>query len=475
MEFTMTEYIRSVRIAVVLLAMIASVPSALAATDSGRKPNVILVLMDNFGFGEPGVYGGGEIRGAPTPNIDSIAHEGFQLTNYNVDAECTPSRAALMTGRYAIRTRLRDDAPPQDPWYGINLAEYTLAELLSDAGYATGLFGKWHLGDTPGRFPVDQGFDEWWGIPRSSDRAYWPDSASYQPDAGASLMHVMTAKRGEKPRELEVYGRQKRATMDREITDHALDFIQRKANKDQPFFVFIPYTQTHTPHDPHPDARGKTGNGDFADILAQTDAYIGELLDAVETLGIKDDTIFIFTSDNGGYGGVGREGFNGPWRGSLFTTYEGSFRVPFLIRWPGKIPSRQKSNEIVHAMDVYATLAAMLDLELPSDRVMDSLDQSEFLMGKSQKSARESIVFYIGNEIAAVKWRNWKMIFKEIERIGEPAVTNADPAIYNLLKDPGEQERLRHYIEDTWIEKPLYRVLEEHEVSIAEDPGIQGH
>ena len=122
-------------------------------------------------------------------------------------------------------------------------------------------------------------------------------------------------------------------------------------------------------------------------------------------------------------------------------------------------------------MDVYATLAAMLGLEIPTDRIMDSADHSDFLMGKSKKSARESIVYYIGNEIVAVKWRNWKMIFKEIERIGEPAVTNLDPAIYNLLKDPQEQERLRHYIEDTWIEVPLYRVLEEHEASIAEDPG----
>jgi arylsulfatase len=117
----------------------------------------------------------------------------------------------------------------------------------------------------------------------------------------------------------------------------------------------------------------------------------------------------------------------------------------------------------------------MLGLDIPSDRVMDSADHSDFLMGKSQKSARESIVFYIGNEIVAVKWRNWKMLFKEIERIGEPAVTNLDPAIYNLLKDPQEQERLRHYIEDTWVEVPLYRVLEEHEASIAKDPGIPDH
>ncbi len=190
----MSEYIRSARMAAVLLVLIASVPPALAAPGSERKPNVVLVLMDNFGYGEPGVYGGGEIRGAPTPNIDSIAHEGFQLTNYNVDAECTPSRAALMTGRYSIRTRLRRGAPasPRNPWYGLTRWEHTLAELLSDADYATGLFGKWHLGDTEGRFPTDQGVDEWWGIPRSSDRSFWPDSASYQKDAGARFMHVMS-------------------------------------------------------------------------------------------------------------------------------------------------------------------------------------------------------------------------------------------------------------------------------------------
>ncbi len=174
----MTKYIRRATVLAFLFVLIVSIPLTLDAAGSDDKPNIVLVLMDNFGYGEPGVYGGGDIRGAPTPNIDSIAHEGFQLTNYNVDAECTPSRAALMTGRYSIRTRLRQGAPTRDPWYGLTLWEHTLAELLSDADYATGLFGKWHLGDTEGRFPTDQGFDEWWGIPRSSDRSFWPDSAS---------------------------------------------------------------------------------------------------------------------------------------------------------------------------------------------------------------------------------------------------------------------------------------------------------
>ena len=175
----MSERIRNVRIPAFLLVLIASVPLAVAAPGSDNKPNIVLVLMDNFGYGEVGVYGGGVLRGAPTPNIDGIAAEGFQLTNYNVEAECTPSRAALMTGRYGIRTRQRQDGPPRSVWYGITKWEITLAEMLSDSGYATGIFGKWHLGDTEGRYPTDQGFDEWIGIPRSSDRAFWPDSNSF--------------------------------------------------------------------------------------------------------------------------------------------------------------------------------------------------------------------------------------------------------------------------------------------------------
>ena len=435
------------------------------------KPNIVLVLMDNFGYGEPGIYGGGAIRGAATPHIDSIAHEGFQLTNYNVDSECTPSRAALMSGRYSMRTRLRQDGTIRSEWYGLTEWEYTLPEMLSDAGYATGIFGKWHLGDTEGRLPTDQGFDEWWGIPHSSNEAYWPDSNSFPDDLDVHFQHIMTSTRGERPRELEVYDRARRSTIDRESTDRALEFIRRKAGEGEPFFAYVPYTQTHTPHDPHPATKGRTGNGNFADILAQTDEYVGDLLDTIDELGLKDDTIFIFTSDNGGYGGIEREGFNGPWRGGIFTSYEGAYRVPFLIRWPGKIPAMGKSNEMVHAMDVYATLAAFVGAEMSTDRVMDSADHSDFLMGKTDKSARESLVLYVGNEVYGVKWRNWKMLFKEIERIGQPITIRTRPAYYNLMKDPKEQEPLRHQFQDSWAARPLNRSLREHRASLAADPG----
>ena len=192
----LTNYIRIVRIPLLLLFVFLLASPLQAAPGSENKPNIVLVLMDNFGYGEIGVYGGGALRGAPTPRIDSIAAEGFQLTNFNAEAECTPSRSALMTGRYGIRTRQRQDGPPRSVWYGITKWEITLAEMLSDSGYATGIFGKWHLGDTEGRYPTDQGFDEWIGIPRSSDRAFWPDSNSFTPGSHpkAVFTHVMSAK-----------------------------------------------------------------------------------------------------------------------------------------------------------------------------------------------------------------------------------------------------------------------------------------
>jgi len=468
------DYIRTARIPLLLLFVFVLASPALAAAGSKNKPNIVLVLMDNFGYGEIGVYGGGVLRGAATPRIDSIADEGFQLTNYNVEAECTPSRAALMTGRYGIRTRQRQNGPPRGVWYGITKWEITLAEMLSDSGYATGIFGKWHLGDTEGRYPTDQGFDEWYGIPRSSDRAFWPDSNSFTPGSHPSAVftHVMSAKRGEKPKELEVYGRAKRKTIDREITDHAIDFIKRKVKASQPFFAFLPYTQTHEPVDPHPDYKGKTGNGSFADVLAQTDAYVGELLDTIDKLGIKDNTIFIFTSDNGREGVPRSFGFTGPWRGSMFSPYEGSLRVPFLIRWPGKIPAKQVSNEIVHAIDLFPTLANIVGADLPKDRIMDGADQLDFLMGKSEKSARESVIIYIGNELFGLKWRNWKLLLKQMDEHSPYAVrTLAYPTIYNLLVDPKEEVPELNYLNDTWVDFPLYQVLEDHQASIEKDPG----
>ena len=446
------------------------------ATWAEKQANVVLVLMDNFGYGEIGVYGGGVMRGAPTPRIDSIAREGLQLTNFNVEAECTPSRSALMTGRYGIRTRQRANQPPRGVWYGITKWEVTLAELLSDAGYGTGIFGKWHLGDTEGRFPTDQGFDEWIGLPRSSDRAFWPDSNSFQPNShpSAKFTHVMSASKGEQPVAGAVYDRAKRAIIDREITDQAIDFMTRMVGEGKPFFAYLPYTQTHEPVDPHPDFYGSTGHGSFADVLAQTDVYVGELLDTVETLGIREDTIFIFTSDNGREGVPRSFGFTGPWRSGMFSPYEGSLRVPFLVRWPGKIPPGRVSNEIVHQMDVFSTLASFAGVQVPTDRVIDGVDQSDFFTGKSEQSARDSLVIYIGNTLFGAKWRNWKILLREMDEDGYGIKEMAYPSVYNLIVDPKEEVPELNYLNDTWVDFPLYQVIEDHELSLENDPGAPG-
>lgn len=438
---------------------------------ANERPNVVLVLMDNFGYGEVGVYGGGVMRGAPTPNIDSIAAQGLQLTNFNVEAECTPSRAALLTGRYGIRTRQRLGLPPRGVWYGITRWEVTLAELLSEQGYATGIFGKWHLGDTEGRYPTGQGFDEWMGIPRSSDRAFWPDSNSFQAGShpGAKFAHVMTAKRGAKPVEREVYDRAKRATIDRDITDYTLDFIERQAAAKTPFFAFVAYTQTHEPVDPHPDFYGSTGNGSFADVLAQTDAYVGDLLAKLNDLKLSNNTIVIFTSDNGREGVPRSFGFTGPWRSGMFSPYEGSLRVPFIVKWPGKIPKGRVSNQMVHQLDVFPTIAQFAGATVPVDRTIDGIDQSQFFMGATDQSARESLVIYIGNTLFGAKWRNWKILLREMDEESYAIREMAYPSVYNLIVDPKEEVPELNYLNDTWVDFPLYQVIEDHEASLAND------
>ena len=440
-----------------------------------EKPNVVLILMDNFGWGELGCYGGGILRGAPTPRIDGLAEEGMRLLNFNVEAQCTPSRAALMTGRYAVRTG-NGSVPVGSGVYGLTQWEYTMAEMFSDKGYKSGIFGKWHLGDSEGRYPTDQGFDEWFGIPNSSDESYWPTSDVFRDGVHPQVKpeYVMESTKGKSPSEIKVYDLEERAIIDRKITTKAKDFIKRKASNKEPFFCFIPYTQTHLPVVAEPSRQGATGNGKWADILAQLDDYVGELIDQVDESGIKENTIFIFTSDNGPEALVPHQGFGGPWRGSYFTGLEGSLRVPFLIRYPGKIPAKSVSNEIVHQMDVYTTLANIIGADLPKDRVIDGKDQTDFFFGKTEKSPREDVVIYLGNEIFGVKWRNWKMVSKELDAgFAVPTESYEIPLIYNLHLDPKEEQPMQRAGEWLWVRYPVSDALINHMETFQKDPKIK--
>ena len=384
-------------------------------SEESAKPNIVLVLMDNLGWGELGVYGGGIIRGAPTPRLDRLAAEGFRALNFNVEAQCTPSRAALMTGRYAVRTG-NGTVPLFAENYGLTRWEVTLSEMLSQVGYATAIFGKWHLGDTPGRFPTDRGFDEWYGIPNSSDESFWPQSSRFRSDSSplAKFEYVMEARKGETPKNVKVYDLNERRMIDRELTERAIDFMQRNVTAHNPFFAYIPYTQLHFPTLPEAAFQGKTGNGDFADVLVQMDDYAGRLLDAIDQMGVRDNTIFIFTSDNGPEMFEPYYGFSGPWRGTYFTAMEGSLRVPLLMRWPGRIPPGTISNEIIHEMDLFPTLARIVGGKVPDDRIIDGVDQLDFLTGKQRRSNRDSVIIYVGNDLFGVKWRDWKMMMKTL-------------------------------------------------------------
>ena len=202
--------------------------------------------------------------------------------------------------------------------------------------------------------------------------------------------------------------------------------------------------------------------------------YKRQLLDTIDELGLKENTIFIFTSDNGREGVPRSFGFTGPWRSGMFSPYEGSLRVPFLIRWPGKIPTQQVSNEMFHQIDLFPTLAKFIGVDIPTDRIIDGVDQSQFLMGKTKKSARESLVIYIGNELFGVKWQNWKLLIKEMDEDGYGIKNMAYPSVYNLLVDPKEEVPELNYLNDTWVDFPLYQVLEDHEESIENDPGSPG-
>ena len=354
-----------------------------------------------------------------------------------------------------------------------------MAEMLSEAGYATGMFGKWHLGHTEGRFPTDQGFDEWYGIPNSTDESLWPAQAQFNSVVQEDLSpyavpeYIYDGKKGEKPTRVKIYDAKARLEIDREITDRAKAFIKRHALQQEPFFAFLPYTQTHMPVVPSDEFRGKSGNGDWGDVLMQIDAYTGELLDTLEEAGIGSDTIFVFTSDNGPEMLPGHNGWSGPWRGSYFTGLEGSLRVPFIIRWPGRVPAEVVSNEIVHELDLFATFARLSGGRVPADRVIDSIDQTDFFLGKQEKSSRDGFIIYVGNDMFGIKWRNWKMMFKEVERGTDAKQTFDFPRFFNLYSDPKEEYPLTkatagHF----WVRWPMAELLKAHAASLAQEPPI---
>ncbi len=415
-----------------LLFLAATAP---LAAQSPSRPNIVLMFPDNLGWGEVGAYGA--VRGVPTPNIDSIAAQGIRLDNFNVEFSCTVSRAALLTGRYAIRSAATQPT-------GITLWEITIAEALKPVGYATALFGKWHLGGANwirGRTPIDQGFDEWYGIPNTSNEAQTTTSPTFNP-ATTEAPFIWEQKAGGPATKVKVFDLESRRTLDREAALKSVDFMERNARAGRPFFLFYPITQVHFPTLAHRDFAGTTGAGDIGDAMADVDHNVGLILSALDRLGLARHTLVFWCTDNGPEGRRPWRGSAGPWRGFYNSVMEGGIRTPCVIRWPARIPRGQVSNEIVHELDIFPTIAAAVGADIvPRDRPIDGVNILPFLEGKRAGSGRDHVLYFTGTQVRAVKWKDWKFhyAFMPEPRVTEPPLMR----LFNLRSDPREESDIK--------------------------------
>jgi arylsulfatase len=372
-----------------------------------------------------------------------------------------------MTGRHPIRTGAIQSVPAGLP-QGIIPWEKTIAELFSDAGYATAMYGKWHLGDKEGRYPKDKGFDEWYGIPRTTNESMFFDSIGYD-ESIVDPPYVMEGIKGKPAEKKELYDLEMRRKIDAVLTERSCEFIKRNGNK-KPFFLYVPLTQLHFPTLPHREFEGVSKHGDFADSLIEMDARVGQIIDAVDQNHLTENTVFIFASDNGPEYRRPWRGSAGMWTGTYHTAMEGALRVPLIIRWPNKIPAGKVTNEMIHVVDLFPTLAQIANLETPKDRIIDGLDQSEFLLGKQVKSNREGFVYFIKTELRAAKWRDWKMHF--VWEIEPNAGANhlETPYLFNIVQDPKEESDVN--TTQGWVRGPIRKMVINFQNSLKEHPPI---
>jgi arylsulfatase A-like enzyme len=372
-----------------IAALLLWLPNAGRADDdvpaeSPTRPNVIIILADDLGYGDLSCYGHPNFK---TPNLDRMAAEGARLTQFNTPAPfCAPTRASLLTGRYPFRCGMTANPAPdfggQYTNVGLPATERTLAEVMHDAGYATAMVGKWHLGHAKKKFyPVQRGFEEYLGILYSND------------------MRPVQLIEGERVIEYPVA----QATLTKRYTQRALDFLDR--NKDRPFFLYFAHAMPHKPLAVSEDYYHKSGAGLYGDVMAELDASVGQVLARVKELGLDQNTLVVFTSDNGPWYG----GSTGGLRGMKGTSWEGGYRVPFIARWPGRIPAGHESQELGITMDLFATVLKACNISLPSDHEIDGADLMPILTSKTAKSPHEVVLGQQGQQLATVRDDKWKL------------------------------------------------------------------
>jgi arylsulfatase len=448
---------------------------------AAEKPNIIYLLVDNWGWGDLSIQG----STIQTPNIDNLANEGLRLTNFNVQNQCTPTRSALHTGRLPIRTGNQKVPAPGEP-DGMAYWEYTLPELLSDAGYHTSLFGKWHIGANIKKLPNYQGYDYFWGTQEGTNAAGYTTTPQWDPTV-ATTPYIYEGIKGKDAKQVKLFDIPAKVTLDSDITERAIANIKTQAKTGKPFFSYIAFTHFHPPFTVNKKFKNASKAGIYADTQMEVDYNIGRVLKAIDDAGIPENTIVILTGDNGAgnfpqgtglaAGEEGGGGSNGPWRGGLSTAYEGGLRTPAMIRYPNTIKAGRVSDEIVGDIDMYTTIASMAgaDSLVPKDRPIDGINQKEFFFGKQQTSNRDHFIVFVGDDLFAIKWRNIKMHFMAAESTHSVVTKFTFPQVFDIKNDPKEAYELwgNEGYTHGWVMEPIMKKIVELKTSMAKYRNIK--
>lgn len=401
-----------------------------AAAGGAEQPNIVLIFTDDQGYGDIGCYGA---EGFATPNTDRLAAEGMRFTDFYTGCPvCSGSRTALLTGCHYRRLNVPAVMFPRNR-NGLNPHEVTIAEVLKPLGYSTAIVGKWHLGHLPAFLPTQQGFDSYFGIPYSNDMTIDPDNVTFADDVNfrdgmtrekalnePPIRNAVPLMRGDQVIEYPA----DQTTLTKRYTEEAVRFIHE--HKDGPFLLYLPHTMPHLPMAVSAEFKGRTKTL-FGDVMEEIDWSVGEVLNALDEAGIAENTLVIFTTDNGT-----RSGSSGPLRGRKATLYEGGYRVPCLVRWPGKVPAGSVCSEMAATIDVLPTIAAITGGEVPSDRVIDGKDIRPLLFGEEgAKTPHDSYI--LAHNQGAIRSGSWKF-YPWPETKDSPLKVQ----LYDLAKDLAE-------------------------------------
>lgn len=416
--------------------------------EDDKLPNIVIVFTDDQGYGDVGCFGA---TGFETPNLDKMASQGMKFTNfYSAQPVCSASRAGLLTGCYPNRIGISGALFPHHE-VGINDDELTIAEMLKEKGYATAIFGKWHLGHHEQFLPLQHGFDEYTGVPYSNDM--WPiklDGTKAMPDEGRGGYPDLPLVEGNNTIEVinSFEGQDKLTTLN---TNNAVDFINR--NKANPFFLYVPHSMPHVPLGVSDKFKGKSEQGMYGDVIMEIDWSVGQILQAIETNGLEENTIIIFTTDNGPWLNYGNHGgSSGGLREGKTTSWEGGQRVPCIVKWPGIVSEGVVCNQLSSSIDLMPTFASIVGGSLP-DHKIDGVNIIDLWKGNYEAKPRKELYYYYGkNNLNAVRKGNWKLVFPHSYQSYEATVpandghggrrikTNVDSLeLYNLMRDPGER------------------------------------